>query len=144
MWFIIYNSGLQDKVIDLTEDSHKTADNSTKGASSSKHPCPICRKMFYESEIESHVNQCLKNPSGDQGKAQCSSCGKEFESSLLSIHEDQCDGRGSSEEDVFPIKRRRLAVARGLGSSASQKVSYQTTPADIHSPSSSESEDIGK
>lgn len=127
-------------MIDLT-------DNPSRGDDGSKHPCPICGKLFYESEIEAHVNECLKDPPSKQaGNSRCSSCGKEFESSLLNIHEEQCDGRGSSEDDVFPIKRRRLV---GTGPSRAQgslpaKPSYQTTLADFHSPSSSESENIGK
>lgn len=125
-------------MIDLTEESHPET-----AARGSKFPCPICRKLFYESDIETHVNQCLKHQSGDQAsKAQCSSCGKEFESSLLSIHEEQCEGRGSSEED----ERRRLVGAElARARSQAQKTS---TLDDLQSPPpsspSSESEAVGK
>ena len=132
-------------VIDLTEDPSSKASSST---SIPRHPCPICRKTFSETEIEAHVNECLKNPvSEERSDTRCGSCGREFERSLLHIHEETCEGGSNSSDDNFmPAKRRRGAAERSGAGRERRKGDYQTTLSDFSRPSrpSSESEDIGK
>ena len=62
-------------VIDLTDEPRRQDstmndedddddDDDDDGGSSTKFPCPVCNYLFEDTEIQSHVNQCLKTRTG--------------------------------------------------------------------------------
>lgn len=119
-------------VIDLTEDLHRSTSTST--ASHLKHACPICTQMFAESEIELHVDECIKAKDrygrSGRGRSRCPTCNKMFESSLVRLHTEQCCGDGESEEEELPVIRRKRGVASGSrGKRLSMPVSPSPEPA---------------
>ena len=103
-------------VIDLTEQGE--AGRPPAGAA--KHPCPVCHRIFAESAIDMHVDQCLNVDGGGAGGG---------------VREEE------EEEDRMPTRRRRLftskRASKGAGQGSTEKRQMTLKSFESASPTNS-------